>query len=107
VTQHMEALQKGNEVWRRRAQFKRELKSGEARLSEVLNKEIPDWLGTMMAEPLLLMAPRVGSRAVRSLLLQAQLGGGQEARHITTRQRLLLADELEKIEQLARKRDAA
>jgi hypothetical protein len=103
----MDALQKGNEVWRRRAQFKRELKSGEARLSSVLREEIPDWLASTMAERLLRMVPRVGDRAVRSLLLQAQLGGGQEAKYITTRQRLLLADELEKIENLTDARKGA
>lgn len=87
-------------VNRRRAEFKRELKSGDTRLSALLRAGIPDWLGSIDAERLLLMAPRVGRSAAFSLLLEAHLGPMQQARFITTRQRLLLAGELEKIEAL-------
>jgi hypothetical protein len=94
------AGQRGREVHIRRAEFKRELKAGEVKLSTVLREGIPDWLETLTAEKLLLFAPRVGPSAKRSLLQEAHLGPMQRAEHITTRQRLLLADELEKIENL-------
>lgn len=99
--QPIEALRRANEVSSRRAAFKRELKTGEERLSSVLREGIPDWLATMTAERLLLCAPRVGVHAAVSLLSEARLGPTQEAGLITTRQRFLLADELEKIEALA------
>jgi len=95
-----EATRRGNEVKVRRARLKRELRAGEAKLSEILRDEIPDWLATMSAERLLCMAPRVGVHAAVSLLQEAQLGPVQRARHITSRQRLLLADQLEIIEAL-------
>jgi hypothetical protein len=94
------ALQKGRESSIQRAEFKRKLKQGTIRLSEVLREGLPLWLGSMPAERLLLCAPRVGPAATRSLLLEAHLSPMQEARFITTRQRNLLADELEKIEGL-------
>jgi hypothetical protein len=78
------------------------LKRGDAKLSAVLRNEIPDWLATMRAEQLLRCAPRVGPHAVVSLLDEARLGPMQHAKHITPRQRNLLADELEKIEGLRR-----
>jgi hypothetical protein len=95
-----EALARGTRSNVRRAEFKRELKAGTRRLSEVLRAEIPDWLGSMPAERLLRCAPRVGTSAASSLLQEARLGPRQEARYITTRQRNLLASELEKIENL-------
>lgn len=95
-----EATARASEVQALRAQLKRDLKSGDAALSVILREGIPDWLATMSAERLLLMAPRVGVHAVVSLLEEARLGPTQEARHITTRQRFVLADELEKIESL-------
>lgn len=101
--QSMQALDRGREVRERRSRLKRELKAGEARLSVMLRDEIPDWLASMDAERLLLMAPRVGTHAMRSLLLEARLGPRQEARHITVRQRSLLAAELERIENLQRR----
>jgi hypothetical protein len=94
------ATRRAVEVKQRRAAFKRELKDGSARLSTVLRDGIPDWLGTMTAEKLLFCTPRVGVHAAVSLLDEAQLGPTQRARLITVRQRLLLADELEKIEAL-------
>lgn len=100
--QAIQALDRGREVRERRARLKRELKAGDARLAVIIRDGIPDWLGSMSAESLLLAVPRVGARAVRSLLLEARLGPMQEARHITTRQRLLLADQLERIENLRR-----
>lgn len=90
----------GKEVQELRAALKRELKSGDAKLSQILRDEIPRWLGSMRAERLLQMTPRVGPHAASSLLQEAELGPMQLARFITTRQRLLLALELEKIENL-------
>lgn len=98
------ALAKGTMTNVRRAEFKRELKLGTVKLSAVLRAEIPEWLESMSAEGLLKCAPRVGASACASLLLEARLGPMQEARHITVRQRNLLADELEKIENLKRAR---
>lgn len=105
--QSMQALGRATEVKQRRAALKRELKAGDARLSEILREEIPDWLWTLPAERLLCLAPRVGAHACVSLLAEANLGPTQEARQITTRQRLLLADELEKIEGLRMGRTGA
>lgn len=98
--QPVQALERANEVKQRRAQFKRDMKAGTTRMSTLLREGIPDWLATTDAERLLLMAPRVGHRAAFSLLREARLGPAQEARHITERQRLLLADQLEHIENL-------
>jgi hypothetical protein len=105
--QLVEATKRANEVKQRRAAFKRELKSGDAKLSEILRDELPAWLATLTAERLLQCVPRVGVHAVVSLLDEAQLGPMQEARHITERQRLLLADELEKIEGLVHREVSA
>lgn len=94
------ALRKGTEVGKCRAKFKMELKNGTVKLSEILRDEVPEWLASMPAERLLLCAPRVGVRAAHSLLLQTHLGLMQRSDRITTRQRNLLAEELEKIEKL-------
>lgn len=102
ATERAAALSKGNEHRTRRANLKRELKAGDQKLSQILRDEIPDWLESMSAERLLLCAPRVGHVATSSLLNEASLGPMQRAKHITTRQRLLLAEELEKIEGLKR-----
>jgi hypothetical protein len=98
--QTLAAGEKGRSHLIRRAELKRELKSGTVKLSRIFRDDLPEWLETMPAERLLLCAPRVGTRAVHSLLLEARLGPMQEAQYITTRQRNLLADELEKIENL-------
>ena len=98
--QTLAAGRKGVEVTQRRARLRRELKTGNAKLPQILREDLPEWLESMTAERLLLWAPRVGSAAVSSLLEEARLGPMQEARYITTRQRNLLADELEKIENL-------
>lgn len=100
TAQRIENLERAQSVNFARATFKRELKLDNVALSKLLRDGIPDWLGSMAAEQLLRCAPRVGPQAAASLLLEARLGPMQEARHITTRQRLLLADELEKIENL-------
>jgi hypothetical protein len=100
MKQHMEALATADAIRSRRSVLKHELKEGRANLSEILRDELPDWLGSMTAERLLFMAPRVGAHAAVSLLQQAQLGPQQRASQITPRQRLLLADEMEKIEAL-------
>lgn len=104
VAQRLENLSHAQKVNRARADYKAELKSGKARLSWLLRDGVPDWLGSMRAEHLLRLAPRVGTSAVASLLAEANLGPMQEARHITVRQLNLLADELEKIENLRRAR---
>jgi hypothetical protein len=93
----------GREVRERRAELKRELKAGDAKLSQILRDEIPAWLETLSAERLLRGTPHVGPHAASSLLQEAELGPRQPAKHITTRQRLLLAVELEKIENLKSK----
>lgn len=103
-TQSLAAGRKGHEVIQRRAQLKRELKTGTVKLADLLREGIPDWLGSMRAERLLCMAPRVREKASASLLQEANLGPMQECRYITTRQRNLLADESEKIENLKRAR---
>lgn len=98
--QTIAAALKGNESMKARANLKRELKAGDQKLSQILRAEFPAWLESMTSERLLLCAPRVGVHVASSLLLEAHLGPMQQARHITTRQRLLLAEELEKIEGL-------
>jgi len=94
------AGRKGVESMKARANLKRELKSGDQKLSQLLREGVPEWLETMEAERLLKCGRRVGGKAARSLLFEAHLGPMQQARHITIRQRLLLAEELEKIEGL-------
>jgi hypothetical protein len=98
--QSMEALRRGHEVKKSRAAFKRELKSGSVQLSPLLRDGIPDWLESLDAEHLLQLVPWIGFKRAHRLLADAHLGPMQQARHITTRQRNLLAEELEKIEGL-------
>lgn len=101
MSAHTDAAgRKGQEVIQRRAQLRRELKSGTVKLADLLREGVPDWLGSMRAERLLCMAPRVREKASSSLLSEAHLSPMQECCRITTRQRLLLADELEKIANL-------
>jgi hypothetical protein len=63
----MRALRHANEIRRRRAQLKRELASGRARIEDIIAKP-PEFARTAKVYDLLLALPKVGpAKAARSL----------------------------------------
>jgi hypothetical protein len=90
------ALKKGNEFRLRRAAFKKEMKAGDVRLSEVLSEDIPEWLATEPIGRLIRQMPRWGPSRMRRLLAPLAIREITRTGSLTRRQRLLLKMELER-----------
>lgn len=93
--QAMAALKKANEIRVAAAQTKREIRSGELPLSDLLREGIPDHMKSLTSEQLLHLPKRMYRRNVQDFLEAARLSPYQRSTEITTRQRNLLADLVE------------
>lgn len=90
--QHLDALERANEIRCARAQLKRELKAGDVLLSEILTEpSIPDWLETMRVEQLLDAVPHLQTRTIHSMLHEVPVGPTVALDRMTYRQRRALA----------------
>ena len=97
--QHMQALARANHCRLSRAQLKREIKSGEARVSEVLASPIPDWLERLTVEELLRSCPFIRATRACRMLAKVPIGPTRTVGETTRRQRLILAGLLREWEQ--------
>lgn len=99
VRQQESALASANRIRLARAALKREIRSGETSIADVLLGEIPDFLHKMPVGELVQAVRWVGPRKCRLLL--ARMGDGRfpcselkEVGYLTTRQRVHLAEAL-------------
>ena len=82
----MIALSRANEVRRRRAKLKRQLRDGRVQLEEVLAKPA-DYLATAEIFDLLLAAPKLGPVKAARLLTLARVSQTKTVGRLTERQR--------------------
>jgi hypothetical protein len=89
--QHLEALERANEIRMRRAELKRSIKSGDAQVASLLGEELPDWLATMRLGELLESLPRVGpSKAYKIITLVGNVSYTRRLGRLTQRQKIAL-----------------
>jgi hypothetical protein len=86
LAQRMDALERANEIRRKRAAFKRDLKAGRASLPEAL-MDPPDWLETAKVLDMLLACPKVGPVKVNRILASCRMSRSKTVGGITDRQR--------------------
>lgn len=86
LEQRLAALQKGNAVRSRRAQFKRDLKAGRVSVLELITTP-PGWAETMKLADLLIATPKIGRVKLRKLLLGCQVAPSKTLGGLSGRQR--------------------
>ena len=98
-SQPMQALAHANEVRLRRAQLKREVRVGEARLSEVLGgAEVSEWLAGEPIGRLLRSMHRFGTKRMTSLLQKHRISELRPVGGLTYRERRRLVVDLKVLE---------
>jgi hypothetical protein len=93
LSQRMEALQRANEIRSRRAQLKRELKTGKATI-ETLLLDPPEYLETAKVFDLLLAVPKYGRVKANRVLTQCRISPSKTIGGLSQRQRNELASYL-------------
>lgn len=91
----MEALQKANAIRSRRAQLKKELKSGDRDIIDVLNNP-PEYLLTAKVIDLLLVVPKFGRVKATRVLTRCRISQAKTVGGLSERQRIELIDALGK-----------
>ena len=82
----MDALQRANEIRMRRAQLKRDLKSGRRSIHELLLAP-PEYLETAKVFDLLLAVPKYGRVKVNKILSQCRISPSKTIGGLSERQR--------------------
>lgn len=91
----MDALRKANEIRTRRAQLKKELKSGDKDIIEVLTNP-PEYLLTAKVVDLLLVVPKFGRVKATRVLTRCRISQAKTVGGLSDRQRAELIELLEK-----------
>ena len=86
LNQRMEALQRANEIRSRRAQLKRDLKSGRQPIHELLLMP-PEYLETAKVFDLMLAVPKYGRVKVNKILSQCRISPSKTLGGLSERQR--------------------
>jgi hypothetical protein len=94
-SQRMEALQKANAIRSQRAQLKKELKSGELEIVQVLQAP-PEFLKTAKVMDLLLVVPKFGRVKAARVLTRCRISQAKTVGGLSERQRAELCETLEK-----------
>jgi hypothetical protein len=92
LTQRLDALERANVVRTRRAQLKRDLKSGRASIHTLL-LEPPEYIETAKVFDMLLAVPKYGRVKVNKVLTQCRISPSKTIGGLSQRQR----DELVKL----------
>ena len=92
LTQRLDALERANKVRTRRAQLKRDLKSGRCSIHTLLVKP-PDYIETAKVFDMLLAVPKYGRVKVNKVLTQCRISPSKTIGGLSQRQR----DELVKL----------
>jgi hypothetical protein len=91
LDQRMEALNRANEIRVKRAELKRQLKSGGARIEQVI-ADPPDYVLTAKVYDMLVAVPRLGRVKVGRLLTQCRISQSKTVGGLSERQRGELLD---------------
>ena len=94
-SQRMEALQKANAIRSQRAQLKKDLKSGDLEIVEVLQAP-PEFLKTAKVMDLLLVVPKFGRVKASRVLTRCRISQAKTVGGLSERQRTELCETLEK-----------
>ena len=86
ASQRQSALARANAIRVQRAALKRDLKSGESLLADVLAKPA-DWVLTAKVHDLLLCVPGIGAVKAAKLLQQCRVSGSKTVGGLSDRQR--------------------
>src|SRR5487761_180180 len=86
LVQRMEALQRANDIRSRRAQLKRDLKSGRQPIHELLLQP-PEYVMTAKVFDLLLAVPKYGRVKVNKVLSQCKISPSKTVGGLSERQR--------------------
>jgi hypothetical protein len=90
-SQPMEALEKANRIRIQRAQLKKDLKSGKARIAEIL-REPPDFVLSMKVFDLIRAMPWTGPQRASQLLKKYYINDTKTIGGMSERQRQALLD---------------
>jgi hypothetical protein len=82
----MEALERANHIRTRRAQLKRDLRSGKARIDQLLESP-PDYLETAKVFDMLLAVPKYGRVKANKVLQQVRISPSKTIGGLSDRQR--------------------
>ena len=93
LNQRMDALQRANEIRTRRAQLKRDLKGGRARIHDLL-LEPPEYVETAKVFDMLLAVPKYGRVKVNKVLVQCRISPSKTIGGLSQRQRTELVSML-------------
>src|SRR5712691_11275721 len=86
LNQRMDALQRANEIRMRRAQLKRDLKSGRRSIHELL-REPPEYLETAKVFDMLLAVPKYGRVKANKILVNCRIAPSKTIGGLSERQR--------------------
>lgn len=95
LPQRMDALRKANEIRTQRAHLKKELKSGDRDIVEVLTSP-PDYLLTAKVIDLLLVVPKFGRVKATRVLTKCRISQAKTVGGLSDRQRAELVETLAK-----------
>ncbi len=93
LDQRMEALRRANEIRSRRAQLKRDLKSGDASITSVI-AEPPDYVLTAKVFDMLMAVPKYGKVKATRFLNTCRISQGKTIGGLSERQRAELVEVL-------------
>jgi hypothetical protein len=91
LVQRMDALQRANEIRTRRAQLKRDLKAGRAKIDHLL-LDPPDYLETAKVFDMLLAVPKYGRVKVNKILTTCRISPSKTIGGLSERQRTELVE---------------
>ena len=86
LDQRMEALKRANDIRVKRAQLKKNLKSGEVSIEEIL-REPPEYVGTAKVFDMLMAVPKFGRVKAARLLNQCRISQSKTVGGLSERQR--------------------
>ena len=86
LDQRMEALRRANDIRVRRAQLKKDLKSGDARIEEILEAP-PGYVETAKVFDMLMSVPKFGKVKATRLLNQCRISQSKTVGGLSERQR--------------------
>ncbi len=86
LDQRMEALRRANDIRVRRAQLKKDLKSGAVRIEEILS-EPPEWVSTAKVFDMLMAVPKFGRVKAARFLNQCRISQSKTVGGLSERQR--------------------
>jgi S13-like H2TH domain len=86
LDQRMEALRRANDIRVRRAQLKKDLKAGRARIQDIL-REPPDYVSTAKVFDMLMAVPKFGRVKATRFLNQCRISQSKTVGGLSDRQR--------------------